>query len=220
MGAVMKLSIRNLLAVGTVVLTMGATALTSAPAASALTLTQTQDPLPVEVITDGGYTVVIVWTPATTAAAVDPDIELELVEDTSSTCFGEPATITGTSSGETRDGTSGNDVIVLKGGADSSSAQGGIDRVCAGSGGDNVNGASGIDRLSGGSGGDTVRGGADNDPKIRGGSGSDDLYDGFGSDTILAQDGEVDNITVCKESGATDTVHADSNDHLFVNSAC
>ena len=64
-------------------------------------------------------------------------------------CFGSPATITGTG---VIDGTSGNDVIIGSAGADTIDGRGGNDRICALDGNDFVSGGLGNDLLDGGAG--------------------------------------------------------------------
>jgi Ca2+-binding RTX toxin-like protein len=65
------------------------------------------------------------------------------------TCNGKPATIVGTSAGETLTGTAANDVIVGQGGNDSISGGGGNDTICGGDGNDKIDGGAGADFLSG-----------------------------------------------------------------------
>ena len=95
-------------------------------------------------------------------------------------CFGEPATITGTPGADRINGTAGDDIIVSGGGFDVVHGLGGDDKVCTGRGGDHLFGESGNDRLSGGRDGrrpdddvvtsDVLDGGRGND-RINGGPG-------------------------------------------------
>jgi Ca2+-binding RTX toxin-like protein len=100
------------------------------------------------------------------------------------TCQGKPATIFGTSAGETLEGTAGDDVIAGLDGNDTINAGGGNDVVCGGTGEDTLNGNAGNDQLDGGSAAD----------RLDGGSGADTVtYMGRGSVTVsidgVANDG-------------------------------
>jgi hypothetical protein len=108
------------------------------------------------------------------------------------TCFGQAATIVGTTGADTLNGTSRNDVIVGLGGDDTIIGGDGNDLICAGSGDDGVNAGAGDDRIMGeegydlvvaGSGADYVDAGPDNDG-LYGGAGTDELHGGLGSDYV------------------------------------
>src|SRR5215207_9736414 len=73
-------------------------------------------------------------------------------------CFGEKATISGTSRPETLIGTPGRDVIVGRAGADRVLGMGGKDRICGGAGADTLRGGGGRDRCDGGAGRDELAG--------------------------------------------------------------
>jgi Ca2+-binding RTX toxin-like protein len=75
------------------------------------------------------------------------------------TCFGAPATITGTESADTLHGTSGDDVIVGLGGDDTIEGLGGNDRICGYS--DDQGEDDAFDRIDGGPGNDSIRGSGD-----------------------------------------------------------
>ncbi|MGH2723275.1 MAG: calcium-binding protein [Actinomycetota bacterium] len=104
-------------------------------------------------------------------------------------CFGQPATIVGTSVAETITGTAGPDVIVAKGGADTIKGLGGKDLICAGGGKDDVNGGAGADRIKGQGGNDTIAGGGGKDVLL-GNVGKDVLKGGGGDDTLRGQGGQ------------------------------
>ncbi len=105
------------------------------------------------------------------------------------TCYGEPATITGTGGPDRIRGTNDNDVIVTGSGFDVVRARGGNDLVCTGRGGDVLYGDSGNDRLNGGRDGrrpdddvitpDVLDGGRGND-RINGGPGLSPNRPGLG----------------------------------------
>jgi chitodextrinase len=99
------------------------------------------------------------------------------------TCFGQPASILGTTSGDSLNGTVGDDVIVGQGGNDNITGGLGNDLICAGSGDDGVNGGDGNDRIAGEDGYDLVVGGAGAD-FFDGGLGTDGLYGGAGADDL------------------------------------
>jgi Ca2+-binding RTX toxin-like protein len=79
------------------------------------------------------------------------------------TCFGQPATIVGTSGDDTLQGTEGPDVIFGGGGSDRIDGLGGDDLICGGRGNDGLFGGDGNDKLYGGRGSDHQDGGAGDD---------------------------------------------------------
>jgi Ca2+-binding RTX toxin-like protein len=111
------------------------------------------------------------------------------------TCFGEPATIVGTSAKNRLRGTPGSDVIVGLGGRDRIAGRGGNDHICGGNGDDRLDGGRGRDRIKGSGGSDYILGalGSDllatgkgfinrvapgrGDDRVRGGPGIGDLVD-------------------------------------------
>ena len=97
----------------------------------------------------------------------------------SARCLGMPATIVGTSAGDTLNGTAGDDVIVGLGGSDTINGRGGNDRICGNGGNDTIFGGPGADMIKGGS-------GADN---IMGGGGNDTLFGNGGNDTLTGNTG-------------------------------
>lgn len=72
------------------------------------------------------------------------------------TCFGERATMTGSSDADLLFGHNGRDVIVGLGGGDVIGGGGGDDLICAGSGHDQIQAHRGDDRIRGGSGRDVI----------------------------------------------------------------
>jgi RTX calcium-binding nonapeptide repeat (4 copies) len=118
----------------------------------------------------------------------------------SATCNGLAATIT--SSARVINGTSGDDVIVVKGagvhlvnsgngndvicgsvGDDTINSGPGNDTVLAGDGNDVISSLDGNDSVNGGSGNDTISSGSGNDT-LTGGAGKDTMSSGSGNDTI------------------------------------
>ena len=74
-------------------------------------------------------------------------------------CFGETATIVGTSGDDpSLNGTAGQDVIVALGGNDTVNGLGGVDLICGGDGNDALNGGPGGDAISGDAGDDQIQG--------------------------------------------------------------
>ena len=104
---------------------------------------------------------------------------------TGQTCFGQPATIVGTSAGETVTGTDGDDVIHAGGGNDVVEGLGGNDRLCGVAGADQISGGDGNDQLQGGAGDDSVTDKSGTD-LLQGNSQADSLNagDGQGGDTV------------------------------------
>ena len=94
-------------------------------------------------------------------------------------CFGQTATIVGSSGPDTIRGTPGSDVIVSRAGGDTIKGRAGGDRICAGAGRDEANGGRGADRITG-------QGAAD---LLRGGGGPDVLVGAKGNDTLRGQRG-------------------------------
>jgi Ca2+-binding RTX toxin-like protein len=90
-------------------------------------------------------------------------------------CFGEAATIVGTSGRDRLVGTNGRDVIVGLGGRDRLLGRGGKDLLCGNNGGDLLIGGDGRDRLDGGRRADGLKPGAGNDIIDGGKSLFDDL---------------------------------------------
>ncbi|MEH1938437.1 MAG: DVUA0089 family protein [Nostoc sp.] len=115
------------------------------------------------------------------------------------------AVIYGTTSPDTRNGTSGDDTIygwVNGGNANSPS------------GNDTLNGAAGNDKLFGGTGNDSLIGGLGNDT-LDGGLGTDSLNGGLGDDAYII-DSAADTITEAANSG-TDTVRSSVTYTLGIN---
>ncbi|WP_089718741.1 putative Ig domain-containing protein, partial [Candidatus Entotheonella palauensis] len=102
-------------------------------------------------------------------------------------CFGQLATIVGTSGSDELVGTSGDDVIMGLGGNDFIRGRGGNDLICGGAGNDELLGNSGSDQLDGGN----------DDDVLRGGRGDDALNGGNGNDTCRGDDGS-DSATACE----------------------
>ena len=93
------------------------------------------------------------------------------------------ATINGTGSNDTLNGTSGPDSIWARGGNDVVNANGGDDTVGGAAGNDQLNGGTGNDVVFGGGGADTLNGDSGND-ELFGGSGADNINGGSGNDII------------------------------------
>jgi Ca2+-binding RTX toxin-like protein len=89
------------------------------------------------------------------------------------TCFGQVATIVGTSGDDFLTGTAGADVIVGLGGFDSIDGLAGPDRICGGSDVDSMLGGLGRDRIHGGVGNDLFDGGPGEDLLIGGAPGTE-----------------------------------------------
>lgn len=121
------------------------------------------------------------------------------------TCFGQPATIVGTSADDTLVGTEGPDVIFGGGGHDRIDGLGGDDLICGRRGGDRLFGGEGNDKLYGGRGSDYQDGGAGNDlilglrvahifapygENLIGGSGNDRLIGTEANDTLDPGEGD------------------------------
>lgn len=134
-------------------------------------------------------------------------------------CFGQPATIIGTSGDDVITGTSGDDVIVTFGGNDHVVGAEGFDRICLGPGddsaiggkrGDRIDGGLGDDELRGNKGNDILKGGAgadllignENADSLYGGSGRDTVQGGPAGDTIYGGDGA----DTLKGSGSGDSI--------------
>lgn len=123
------------------------------------------------------------------------------------TCFGEPATIVGTSGDDELEGTKTRDVIVGLGGTDEIHGRGGDDLICGGDnpkrfypddddepiperlwggpGADRVTGEGGFDYIIGGGGRDVLFGGPGED-MLTGSRGNDRSFGGAGNDRILS----------------------------------
>ncbi len=100
------------------------------------------------------------------------------------TCFGQPATITGTSGNDQIPGTTGVDVIAGLGGNDKITGLGGNDVICGGDGTDTIDAGGGHDKVdAGGGSSNTVDGGSGNDT-LTGGTGADTLNGGSNDDTL------------------------------------
>ncbi|MTB09551.1 MAG: hypothetical protein F2932_02365 [Actinobacteria bacterium] len=103
------------------------------------------------------------------------------------TCKGLAATIV--SSAQVVTGTSGADVIVVRGaGIHTVNAGSGNDVICGSIGNDRINAGAGNDYIAGNAGIDTLAGGAGNDV-IAGGSGPDSISGGAGNDSIKGESG-------------------------------
>lgn len=98
-------------------------------------------------------------------------------------CFGQKATIVGTSDSDELVGTNGDDVIVGLAGRDGIDALGGDDLICAGPGLDGY-----WKKVLGGAGNDRIAGGGGRD-EIEGGPGDDRLYGGFEPDLLDGGEG-------------------------------
>lgn len=139
------------------------------------------------------------------------------------TCFGESATIVGTSGDDKLRGTPGPDVIVGRGGDDDIRGLAGPDLMCGKHGRDQqLAGGGGDDRLSGGPGHDLLDGNAGEDFVV-GGPGNDmvsALYGklgdrdtargGDGHDQLDMEDGESDDTAA--GGPQTDTCYVDGGD--------
>jgi Ca2+-binding RTX toxin-like protein len=129
-------------------------------------------------------------------------------------CFGEQATIVGTSGPDSLSGTSGPDVIVGLGGTDTIRGGDGADRICGNGGRGFLLGGPGNDRLAGGSIQDGLEGEAGNDVLI-GKGGADYLFETVGRDIMRGGAGR-DNINHIRGGPAT-LVGGRGNDALYVD---
>jgi Ca2+-binding RTX toxin-like protein len=107
------------------------------------------------------------------------------------TCFGQSATIVGTSAADDIDGTDGPDVIVGLGGADTIRGQGGGDLICGGAGHDTLRGGPGADKLNGGPSGNIFHGGPGDD-LLLGAPGGDEFWPEPGVDVIRGRGSGLD----------------------------
>lgn len=123
-------------------------------------------------------------------------------------CFGERATIVGTSDDDRIEGTDGRDVILALGGDDVIEGDDGNDRICGGVGADRIDGRYGRDKID-------ASGGAD---ELRGGPGSDLLVGGGGRDWVRGGDGDAGGDTLVGGDGNDVLYGGDGgqdSDHLF-----
>jgi hypothetical protein len=104
------------------------------------------------------------------------------------TCFGQVATLVGSTDDDVLTGTEAGDVIIGFGGHDEVSGLGGNDIICSDSGYDVVDGGSGNDVLLGGNDGDIIIGGNDDD-YIDAGGGADYVSAGSGADYVQGDAG-------------------------------
>jgi Ca2+-binding RTX toxin-like protein len=88
-----------------------------------------------------------------------------------------------------------------------------MDRIYGLGAKDTITGKGGNDDCYGGSGADVIRCGPGND-RIDGGFGEDELFGGLGDDTILAADGQVDQVNC---GLGTDTAYVDEEDDVDPN---
>jgi Ca2+-binding RTX toxin-like protein len=109
-------------------------------------------------------------------------------------CFGQRATIVGTSRADVIRGTPRADVILALGGADEISGRGGDDRICGGRGND---------RISAGAGGFDVLFGQGGNDELLGGGGFDVLLGGLGDDLVDGGLGAFDVVSVFFAQGPT-----------------
>lgn len=108
------------------------------------------------------------------------------------TCFGQAATIVGTSGDDVIDGTSGPDVIVGLGGDDIIRGLAGDDVICGNAGDDQLLGGQGNDQIAGGLDDDYLHGGIGDD-LLNGNKGRDDLHGKEGADTLKGGD-DIDHL--------------------------
>jgi Ca2+-binding RTX toxin-like protein len=86
-----------------------------------------------------------------------------------------------------------------------------LDRIYGLANADTIRGLGGDDDCSGGGGADVVRCGAGND-RVDGGFGEDEVFGGRGNDTILAVDGQTDQVNC--GPGGNDTAYVDQEDNV------
>lgn len=128
------------------------------------------------------------------------------------TCFGEPATISGSGN---LTGTSGDDVIVGSQIADTIDGLGGNDRICGLAGSDQLAGGLGNDLIDAGVGDDFVRGDVVNFGGTAIGGSHDILYLGAGNDNSLG-----DSVGSTASGGGNDYIDGgDGNDGLIGDSS-
>jgi Ca2+-binding RTX toxin-like protein len=157
------------------------------------------------------------------------------------TCFGQEATIVGTSRLDNLEGTEGPDVIVGLGGDDFLDGMGGDDRICGNGGNDLIDDDNGLgnDMISGGSGDDEIVGssggfeprpdddlmlgnggsdsfsGLEGDDDIRGGAGNDGMSGDQGDDTLSGGSGDDVLDGMGLDPGTGETIN--DSDRLFGN---
>lgn len=128
-------------------------------------------------------------------------------------CNGIPVTIS--SSARVINGTSGNDVILVRGsGKHTVNAGNGNDVICSAGGSDFISGGAGNDVINSGSGQDVVNSGSGNDV-INAGAGKDVIKAGSGNDNVIAGSG---NDTVNGGTGDDSLNGGTGNDLLTGNS--
>lgn len=101
-------------------------------------------------------------------------------------------------------------------GADSAGGSSVADAIAGGAGNDTLFGNGGADAVAGGAGDDIVSGDADDDV-LTGGPGTDGLYGGAGADTLLARDGELDEVAC---GAGSDRLVADQFDTVIEPDSC
>ena len=107
-------------------------------------------------------------------------------------------------------GLGGNDLLLGRGDNDRLFGDAGNDRLAGEAGNDIMHGGSGHDRLFGGTGADSLFGDTGNDT-INGKAGRDRIRGGLGNDSIIALDGEVDDVDC---GPGRDSVRADTFDRI------
>lgn len=137
-----------------------------------------------------------------------------------STCFGQAATIVGTSDDDVLEGTNGSDVIDGLEGNDLIDGGGGNDVLCGGEGSDGLYGNTGSDRLQGGPGDDgeflPSRSGPLN-ARLDGGPGRDLVRGGRGNDEI---NGGVAPLTNAPPPDGADDLYGDRGEDHICDNGC
>ncbi|MFV0512981.1 MAG: hypothetical protein ACK5MY_05020 [Jhaorihella sp.] len=153
------------------------------------------------------------------AADGDADGVLHLTHVGDSLTFTEPDPVpVGGDPGVTREGTSGDDVLVGGAGADLLRGLDGNDRLIGEGGNDTLEGGDGADTLNGGDGDDLIRGGdtaADKRDVVYAGAGNDSVDGGYGNDHLYGMGG---NDTLAGGFGA-DTIEGQDGDDVITGSA-
>lgn len=175
-------------------------------------------------VTDGNITLTrprLFWVTITIAAALIASAAAILVAtfvvnpspaQAANVCDGQPATITGTTGNDNKDGTANADFIVLLSGDDESDGLAGDDSICGGPGDDILRGGIGADKLHGQQGTDEASGDVGDD-RVDGGPGEDTLDGGPDNDTINGGPGDD---TIDGGTG-TDTCNGGPGNDTFIN---
>ncbi|MGH2653722.1 MAG: hypothetical protein ACRDHV_05150 [Actinomycetota bacterium] len=126
---------------------------------------------------------------AVTLPYLNPQTQMDVIDQNPPTCDGQAATMFGTSVADVLAGTAGADAIPSLGSDDIVSGLGGADSLCGGEGKDQLNGNGDNDRLFGEGDNDRLFGGPGRD-RLVGGPGRDRLVGGPGKDVCIGGPGK------------------------------